>query len=396
MAQKDEETNHQESRGQVGKAGDALPQFKNHMIRQRVTRHGVIFPLAPPSELPGCTMDRDLVGVPKQGPVKKWLAHKRQWDQRFASTKRRVRKRLAKDLAVGYEGFGDGELPPPSALAGRRKKDGVTKSKKRTKSMGLALWSLWGSKHDKMTMDRELEAEKTDKAVETRPATAGDGQGARSFGEIERQEPVAPTSPRGDKSRSRRRKVAYEGQSDVKDDDDESDAENVAAGTGDKSASQLLTPAYGNEVGVGSSGKRAYVGGIAVPFSLKKEAESASMMTLMSNTSQGAQSPRPSTSGPLSPPLVDGFAGAGEDGLAVPSKAGTSASEVDGSEQDKRTTATLVNGGTAAAGGEARESPESSEKTSVPSRPRLDNEVFVTAVEDLPTIKGPFSPSEVD
>lgn len=61
-------------------------------------------------------MDRELVGVVKQGPVKKWLEQKQQWDQRFASSKKRVHKQFVKDLTVGYEGFGDGELPPPSAL----------------------------------------------------------------------------------------------------------------------------------------------------------------------------------------------------------------------------------------------------------------------------------------
>lgn len=115
------------------------------MIRQRVTRHGVIFPLPPSSQLPGCTMDRNLVGVVKQGPVKKWLEKKGQWDSRYASTKKKVHKQFAKDLAAGYEGFGAGEFPPPSALAGRRKKQGATKIKeKKKKSMGLAMWSLWG------------------------------------------------------------------------------------------------------------------------------------------------------------------------------------------------------------------------------------------------------------
>lgn len=90
-------------------------------------------------------MDRELVGVAKEGPVGKWLEKKRQWDQRFASTKKKVHKQFVKDLAIGYEGFGEGEFPPPSALAGRRKKEGVTKMKKRKKSMGLAMWALWVS-----------------------------------------------------------------------------------------------------------------------------------------------------------------------------------------------------------------------------------------------------------
>lgn len=309
--QKDEEANDQESRGQVGKAGDALPAFKNHMIRQRVTRHGIIFPLPPASELPGCTMDRELVGVAKQGPVKKWLEKRQQWDRRFASSKRKIHKQFVQDLAVGYEGFGTGEFPPPSALAGRRKKQGATKTRKRTKSMGLALWSLWGSKHDKMTMDREMEADRADRTIEVRPSSAVEGLGARSFGEIERQGTVAPASPLAsppaqdpDRSRSRRRRVTYQMQDE--DVDENTPAAELLAhrqqqeGSGAAAAAamdtpQLLTPGYQPEVGTGSTGKRAYVDGIAVPFSLKKEAETASMMTLTSDVSQGPQSPRAST-----------------------------------------------------------------------------------------------------
>ncbi|KAF3761332.1 hypothetical protein M406DRAFT_236462, partial [Cryphonectria parasitica EP155] len=297
---KDEEANDQESRGVVGKAGDALPPFKNHMIRQRVTRHGVIFPLPPPSELPGCSMDRELVGVAKQGPVKKWLEQKRQWDRRFASARRKVHKQAVKDLIIGYEGFGEGEIPPPSALAGRRKKDGVTKTRKRTKNMGFALWSLWGSKHDKMTMNREIQAEKDNQGIDFSPTLPSDGQGARPFAEIEAQRTTAPHSPK-DQSRSRRpsrrRRVTYEGQDEegAVDDVDENTtvAELLAKHGGDdpdaaeREPSQHLSPSYQPGVGVGSTGKRPYVDGIAVPFSLKKEAETASMLTLTSHLSQG-------------------------------------------------------------------------------------------------------------
>lgn len=349
------------------------------MIRQRVTRHGVIFSLAPACELPGCTMDRELVGVPKQGPVEKWLAQKRQWDQRFASTKRKVHKRFVRDLAAGYEGFGDGELPPPSALAGRRKKKGATKAKKRTKSMGLALWSLWGSKHDKMTMNREMVADKADRAVETRPATGGDGSGARPFSEIEGQDAVAPTSP----TSPRRRKVTYQGQNEVK--DEEAEDSNDAAAV-DKDAPQLLTP------GVGGSGKRAYVGGIAVPFSLKKEAETASMMTLTGSISQGPQSPRASTSIPMSPAMAEGFVGVGgdNDGARVSPECN---GDVDESEAKGK-------GKVASSPGRGDNvvttDKSSSSEESAGMRPALNNEIFVTAVEGLPTMKGFSSPGEMD
>lgn len=259
----------------IGKAGDALPPFKNHMIRQRVTRHGVIFPLAPPSDLPGCSMERDLVGVVKRGPVEKWLQHRRQWDKRFASTKRKVHKQAVKDLAIGYEGFGEGEFPPPSALAGRRKKEGATKTRKRTKNMGFAMWSLWGSKHDKLTMHREIRAEKDNQGIEFKEASALEGQGARTFGDIESQQPATPNSPprsRGHSRRpSRKRRVTYEGQDQVFDENTtvaEILAKDETSGAPDTTSNQLLSPGYQPGIGIGSTGKRPYVDGVAVPFSL--------------------------------------------------------------------------------------------------------------------------------
>lgn len=250
-------------------------------------------------------MGRDLVGVPKEGPVKKWLEQRKQWDHKFASTKRKVHKRFIDDLAIGYEGFGEGEFPPPSALAGRRRKEGASKKPtKRSKSMGLALWSLWGSKHDKMTMNREEQADKNEQSVEMATATGAAGHGARPFADIETQRTSAPNSPRGgdNTSRSRRRIVTYEQQDE--NGNSEEEAEVAAAASAIATEQQLLTPGYQPqqhqpEVGIGTTGKRPYVDGIAVPFSLKKEAETASMMTLMSN---GPASPRASTtSRPMSP-----------------------------------------------------------------------------------------------
>jgi hypothetical protein len=84
----------------VGKAGDALPPFKQHMIRQRVDRHGIISPLEPESELPGCNLPPSEVGVIKEGPVKKWMNAKQEWDTRYASAKRRVQKRNGTRLST--------------------------------------------------------------------------------------------------------------------------------------------------------------------------------------------------------------------------------------------------------------------------------------------------------
>lgn len=139
--------------GAVGRAGDPLPPFENNMIRQRVDRHGNIYPLSEPSELPSLHVDRNSIGVIKPGPVRKWMAKKTEWDTRYAKEKRSVQKTRLKEMKEGYDGF-DGETPPPTALAGRRRKRMEKQKVKKGKSWGLAMWSGWGSKHDEATVER--------------------------------------------------------------------------------------------------------------------------------------------------------------------------------------------------------------------------------------------------
>ncbi|CAD6449155.1 aa5be7d3-833c-4498-aa59-ab965d0417fc [Sclerotinia trifoliorum] len=178
-----------EPKEQIGKAGDPLPPFKDHMIRQRVDRHGNIFPLAPASELAACNMSPDEIGVIKPGPVKKWMATKTTWDTKFAKDKRRVQVKRAKERERGYKKYGpSGEEPPPSALVGRRLAGVDVKEEKggkAKKSWGMSMWSGWGSKHDKLTIDREAEAEKVGRNVETTTASAEHGAGARNLHDTE-------------------------------------------------------------------------------------------------------------------------------------------------------------------------------------------------------------------
>lgn len=185
----------------VGKAGEPLPAFKNHMIRQRVDRHGNIFPLGPPSSLPALRMSANEIGVIKPGPVRKWMNAKKEWDTKFAREKRRVQKQRVEEMARGFQGFGDDEVPPPSALAGRRGLN-MEKEAKTKRSWGMSLWSLWGSSHDEKTIKRE---EKADKEPDI-TTTATDG----STGTSGREQ----TSQQHSRSRSRRRIVSYTGQSD--------------------------------------------------------------------------------------------------------------------------------------------------------------------------------------
>lgn len=134
----------------VGKAGDSLPPFEHHMIRQRIDRHGYIYPLAPKEELVALNLPVSEVGVPKPGPVNKWMKASQQWNGKFAKQKIKIQQQRMKEMQAGFERF-EGETPPPTALAGRRMK-GMKAEKAKKKSWGMALWSLWGSKHDEVTV----------------------------------------------------------------------------------------------------------------------------------------------------------------------------------------------------------------------------------------------------
>ncbi|KAF2713812.1 alpha/beta-hydrolase [Pleomassaria siparia CBS 279.74] len=151
----------------VGKAGDPLPAFEHHMIRQRIDRHGRIYAMEPYKQIEALNMAREDIGVPKPGPVNKWMKAQSEWNGKFAKDKLKVQKKRIKDMEKGYEGF-EGESPPPTALAGRILK-GMKAEKKSKRSWGMSLWSLWGSKHDSMTIERE---EKTDRFPDQGPHIA--------------------------------------------------------------------------------------------------------------------------------------------------------------------------------------------------------------------------------
>ncbi|KAI0129528.1 hypothetical protein BJ170DRAFT_277740 [Xylariales sp. AK1849] len=313
----------------VGVAGDELPPFQNHMIRQQVSRHGIITPLTPEANLIACNMDPNLVGVVKEGPVRKWLMTREQWDNRFGSTGAKIHKKRLKEMVAGYEGFED-EIPPPSALAGRRKKGYEMREARKRKSMGLALWSLWGSKHDEMTMNREKEA---DKVPEIKVATEAEGSGARNPSDIKKQEQNVAKRPNLEASRSPSRRRLVKDEHQTSDDPVTVGAKETTPlatlmamrSAGHKTVDpetasnvNLLTPDY-VPADTGATGKRPMVDGIAVPFTLNKEAETASMITLTShldgNPSRVA-SPRP-----MSPET--GIAGITGAALAAETASGT-------------------------------------------------------------------------
>lgn len=185
----------------IGKAGDPLPAFKRHMIRQRVDRHGNIFPLAPASELPACQMTPEQVGCIKEGPVRKWIERKLQWDTKYASQKRKVQKQRLKEMRKGYMSFGNEEVPPPSALAGRRLKDVEIKQEKKAKSWALGMWSIWGSKHDEKTIKNEEKAQDdtTAENPSSKMVSEDEGKNARPLDDtVAKPDNVPETAKTGD------------------------------------------------------------------------------------------------------------------------------------------------------------------------------------------------------
>ena len=280
--------------GKVGKAGEPLPAFKNHMIRQKVDRHGHIYPLGPISSLPALQMLRNEIGVIKPGPVKKWLNAKIEWDTKFAREKRKVQKQRIKEMASGYQDWVDDDVPPPSALAGRRGHH-MPKQEKKKRSWGMSLWSLWGSSHDEKTIERE---EKADKGSEKSVAMDHDGANATS---------VKGNKAHGkSRSRSRHRAVADTGQS-----SEDALLSNVsgsaaryslssvdqASASQDISSPSLLSPYLSpstqsshdrSKAGLApaetSDSNRPTAGGIAFPFKLgtHPNADNASVVTLTS------------------------------------------------------------------------------------------------------------------
>ncbi|KAJ5123841.1 Alpha/beta hydrolase fold-3 [Penicillium bovifimosum] len=142
----------------VGKAGDPLPVFYEHMIRQRIDKRGRVYQLDPPSSYKVLDIPPAKVGAINPELIRKWLEAKHEWDIKFAKDKLRVQRQRLKELAHGFQDF-DGECPPPSSLAARRAAPGVLPKRHAKKNYGMTLWSGWGSKHDERRMARNQQDE---------------------------------------------------------------------------------------------------------------------------------------------------------------------------------------------------------------------------------------------
>ncbi|QGA14814.1 hypothetical protein EYB26_002470 [Talaromyces marneffei] len=164
----------EEPTASVGKAGDPLPPFRKHIIRQRVDRHGMVCHLDPPQSLPALQHPREKVGALNPDIVKKWMGAKKAWDEKFAKEKLAVQRRRIKDFEAGYFGF-DGELPPACSMASRRMEKDLNAAKIR-KSYGMMMWSLLASKHDKDIVTREAR-EDTIPHITNKPREGQKGQG---------------------------------------------------------------------------------------------------------------------------------------------------------------------------------------------------------------------------
>ncbi|CAI7623445.1 unnamed protein product [Penicillium pancosmium] len=144
----------------VGRAGDPLPAFSHHMLRERVDKRGRTYPLDPPSSYPILDTPPDKIGAINPQLISKWLAAKHEWDLKFSKEKLRVQGRRIKEMAHGLQDF-NGECPPPSSLAARRAAPGVLPKRHAKKNYGLMLWSGWGSKHDERTLEKEKQAQQS-------------------------------------------------------------------------------------------------------------------------------------------------------------------------------------------------------------------------------------------
>lgn len=157
--------NHDKSQQTIGVTG-IEPEFKNNMIRQRVTPHGIIREMEPETEVAALQMPRHYVGrVSPEGPIKRWLERRKEWDRRYLRDHLHWRKIKLKDRRMAAKaGYLSRELseenPPLSAVAGMYSEElawqavrcqdsstGLDENREHA-SLGLLLWSQLSSKPD--------------------------------------------------------------------------------------------------------------------------------------------------------------------------------------------------------------------------------------------------------
>lgn len=136
----------------VGKAGDPLPPFHHHMIRQLIDSHGNIHPLPHESQLPALRLRLHEIGEPQVGPVRRWMNAKQEWDTKYSSLKKKILKSRVEELVLGIEELAPGETPPPTSLAARRSVSIRRVRRPFKKSRALAFWSSIANRHDEKAL----------------------------------------------------------------------------------------------------------------------------------------------------------------------------------------------------------------------------------------------------
>ena len=144
-----------------------IPDFVNNLIRQRISTHGIIREMEPESQILCLNLPPEQICIIHSGPTKRWLTKKQKWDAKYAKQKRQVQVAREKECLEAHErGFlgGDlrGEMPPPSALAGRpsvRIAMKPAQETKRRKNLAGWVWGLMGGKDDKVKEDYKAAGE---------------------------------------------------------------------------------------------------------------------------------------------------------------------------------------------------------------------------------------------
>lgn len=168
------------------------PGFTNSIIRERVSVRGQIRAMEPVEEVPALNVPRDSVGrITPDGPIRRWLERRREWDARYTDELVEFRKIRTKDRRkaekVGYlsREFAD-ENPPLSAVAGvydqkmawemvkgQDSSAGMDGQRERA-SLGVLLWSKLSAKPDEeQAGKRALDniAAKGDRKLPRRPSS---------------------------------------------------------------------------------------------------------------------------------------------------------------------------------------------------------------------------------
>jgi hypothetical protein len=155
------------------------------MIRQRVSLYGVLRPLEPPSELPGCTMNPEHIGLVHSIPVRKWLKQRAEWDSKYSSDLVKYQELKTRDRVLAEEngfllGQFKGERPPLTSVAAwhdqKLAKEAAASvdeiGHKTNASMALAAWSRISGKPDEEQAGDEKVEETKEKVGEEQVAEA--------------------------------------------------------------------------------------------------------------------------------------------------------------------------------------------------------------------------------